>query len=68
VSPTSRSPFAKAIATLLFVDGGTSTQVFLFPVAVSEAADERGLTSEREHHACVIRNAHLSTPSCEVER
>ena len=52
----------------MHVDGGTSAQVFLIPLAVSRMVIERGLATNRERHAYIIRNASLTPKVEQIER
>jgi len=52
----------------MHVDGGTMSQVFLYPPAISAEMDTRNLQNIRERTAYIIRNARLDSNWSRVER
>jgi predicted patatin/cPLA2 family phospholipase len=52
----------------MHVDGGASTQVFLYPPAMRAVAQAMGETMTREGHVYIIRNSSLGSTWAPVER
>jgi len=52
----------------MHVDGGTMSQVFLYPPAISTEMDARNLQNIRERRAYILRNARLDSNWSTVER
>jgi predicted acylesterase/phospholipase RssA len=51
----------------LHVDGGLSVQIYLYPAAVSKAAQESGIVKPRKRQAYIIRNARISVEQTNTE-
>ena len=52
----------------MHVDGGVSTQVFLYPTAAARNADAAGIIRSKKREAYIIRNSRLDNDKEEVER
>jgi len=52
----------------MHVDGGAAAQVFLFPSALATTIRDKGLWTERERTAYIIRNARLDPDWASIER